>query len=159
MPTVEPPVPLESAQRLRELSDQLIRAEFEGRLMAGVFECLPDAVLLVREDGTIHRANLQAAIVFGCRTGDDLFGVAVDALVPPAARSRHAAHVAAYTAKPATRLMGVGRRLRACRLDGTEFDADIALAPLYGEMGLLTIAVIRDVTSRQYYGAEGTRAG
>lgn len=153
----EPPPPLDTSQRLRELSDQLIRAEFEGRLMGGVFEVFPDAVLLVREDGTIHRANLQAAIVFGSRTGEDLMGVNVSQLVPAAARGRHQAHVDGYVKKPATRLMAVGRRLRACRLDGTEFDADIALAPLYGEMGLLVIAVIRDVTSRQYYpeGASG----
>ncbi len=157
-PMAELPItPLDSVQQMRELADQLLRSEFEGRLNAAWITGLPDASLLVREDGTIHRANLQATIVFGARTSEELLGKNVRELVPPAARAVHDAHVAGYVAKPATRLMALGRRLRACRLDGSEFDADIALAPLWGEIGLLTIVVIRDVTSRQYY-AEGTRA-
>lgn len=55
-PMAELPIaPLDSVQQMRELADQLLRSEFEGRLNAAWITGLPDASILVREDGTTSR--------------------------------------------------------------------------------------------------------
>src|SRR5580698_1791552 len=56
-----------------------------------LIESAPDAILQVDSMGLIVLANRTAELVFGY-SRDELIGMSVDALVPEAARSGHAAH-------------------------------------------------------------------
>ena len=113
-----------------------------------LIESAPDAILQVDSMGLIVLANRTAELVFGY-SRDELIGMSVDALVPEAARSGHAAHRQAFEAAGESRPMGLGLDLCAVRRDGTEFPVEISLSPNRTEGGINITAVIRDVTERK----------
>jgi PAS domain S-box-containing protein len=116
-----------------------------------LLEAAPDAMIIVDERGRIELVNAQAEQLFGYdRT--ELVGAAIEVLVPARARPSHAAHRRNFLRAPATRPMGAGLELFACRKDGTEFPVEISLSPLETPAGVLTISAIRDVSARK--GAE-----
>jgi len=113
-----------------------------------VLHLIPDAAVVADPAGTIVAANAPAELLFGYAPGA-LVGVAVDVLVPERFRPQHGTQRAAYVADPAPRPMGTRLELWAGRLDGTEFPADISLAPVDGPSGPCTLAVIRDLTAQR----------
>jgi PAS domain S-box-containing protein len=112
-----------------------------------LFDAAPDGVLVVAESGEVAFANDQAATLFAGRLAD-LVGASVDDFVPAEARGRHRAHRTRYRVHPEVRSMGVGLQLRAQRLDGTEFDAEISLSPLVLNGETFVVAAVRDVGDR-----------
>ena len=64
-------------------------------------------------------------------------------------RAIHVHHREEYSAHPVSRPMGAGMDLAARRKDGTEFPAEILLAAIETEGGLLVSAAIRDGTERK----------
>jgi len=112
-----------------------------------LFDAAPDGVLVVSDTGEIVFANQQAGSLFRCSLSE-LVGASVDDLVPIEAKARHRAHRTRYRAHPETRSMGVGLELRAQRLDGSEFDAEISLSPLDLEGTAFVVAAVRDVGDR-----------
>ncbi len=114
-----------------------------------LLECLPDAVLLVNDEGTIIKANRLAHQLFGF-AGTDLTGRSIDGLLPAGMREAHRAHRAGYHRSPYVRPMGTGKELRAVRRDGTEFPVEISLSPLTTPAGLLVVAVVRNISERKH---------
>jgi PAS domain S-box-containing protein len=103
-----------------------------GALFREVFETAPDAVVVVDSAGVIVRANPQCLAVFGAPP-DELVGTPVEALVPMRFRDTHP-----------TGLL----RLAAVRCDGSEFPAEISLAPIEVDGQELISATVRDITAR-----------
>jgi PAS domain S-box-containing protein len=124
-------------------------------LFRGVFETAPDAVVVVDSAGVIVRANPQCLAVFG-GTPADLVGTPVEALVPMRFRDTHPTRRAGYgdTANP--RPMGL-LRLAAVRRDGSEFPAEISLAPIEVDGQRFVSATVRDITERLEMQAESQR--
>jgi PAS domain S-box-containing protein len=110
-------------------------------------EAAPDAMVIVGRDGRILLINGQAELLFGYpRT--ELLGQSVDVLVPARFRAQHPSHRDGYFAQPRPRPMGAGVDLYGLRKDGSEFPAEISLAPVETPQGTLVTAAIRDVTVR-----------
>ena len=109
---------------------------------------LPDAALLVDDDGVVVSANDQAAPLFGYPKGA-LVGLQVDELVPERIRRRHRQHRATYTTNPERRGMGATLDLVGRRRDGKEFPVDISLAPVFSAGIPLVVAAVRDVTDKR----------
>ena len=120
--------------------------EQHGELFRGVFEALPDAVVIVDDAGVVVRANAQCRTVFGY-AAEELVGTPVDALVPVRFRSDHPSRRAGYGARPDPRPRGL-LRLAAVRHDGTEFPAEISLAPIEVDGQRFVSATVRDITER-----------
>ena len=119
-----------------------------AQMIDAVLGLMPDAAIVADAIGLIVAANPGAESMFGYPPGA-LTGIAVDVLVPDRFRDRHAELRADYGAHPTQRPMGTGPELWAKRLDGTEFPADISLAPLGVPERPLTLAVVRDLTGRR----------
>ena len=117
-------------------------------LVDAVLRLMPDAAIVVDAPGQIVAVNRGAESMFGYPPGA-LVGVAVDALVPERLRSGHSEQRSTYVADPTPRPMGTALELWAVSLDGTEFPADISLAPLGISEQPLTLAVVRDLTGRR----------
>ena len=64
-----------------------------------LFETVPDALLVVDENGRIVLANRHTAKLFGYEPAA-MIGQHVEILIPPALRARHHAHRAAYVHNP-----------------------------------------------------------
>ncbi|WP_426573751.1 PAS domain S-box protein [Aquihabitans sp. McL0605] len=112
-----------------------------------LFDAAPDGILVVAESGEIAFANDQAGTLLGAEA-KELVGTSVDDLLPTQLRGRHRAHRTRYRAHPEVRSMGAGLELRARRVDGTEFDAEISLSPLTLDGGLFVVAAIRNIAER-----------
>ena len=121
-------------------------------------EAVPDAILLVRGDGTIADLNRKADALFGYEPGE-LCGQALGQLLPERFRERHAHHVAKYMAEPHGRPMGLGMELWGLRKDGREFRMDIALSPWETPEGLVTICSLRDLSEHWLQRAFEEEAG
>jgi two-component system sensor histidine kinase DevS len=107
----------------------------------GIWESVPDAMLLVEATGTIRLANLEAERMFGYAEG--MVGLMVDVLMPERFATGHKALREGFHEKPQRRTMGAGLRLEAQRADGSVFPVQISLSPLGTD---LVIAAVRDVT-------------
>jgi PAS domain S-box-containing protein len=84
----------------------------------GLFEALPDALLIIDAEGRIVRANANAHRLFGYApvTMTDLVD---EQLMRECARAHHRAHRTSYAASPRVRPMGAGGMvLVGQRLDG-----------------------------------------
>lgn len=112
----------------------------------GLFEALPDALIVVDADGRIVRANDHASNMFGY-SREDLVGRAVEELMPNAVRARHRRHRTTYSAAPRVRPMGSsGMSLVGQRRDGRQFPVEIALSPLADGEGARFLASVRDIS-------------
>lgn len=111
-----------------------------------LFEAVPDALVLVDDQGLIVQANSQALSLFGYPVSE-LVGASIEMLVPEGARARHRAHRAGYMAHPHVRAMGAtGQTLMGRRYDGTQFPLEIALSPINSDGTVQYLASIRDIS-------------
>ncbi len=119
----------------------------DHQLLRGAFDVAPDALLVVDEDGRIALVNERTERLFGYARGE-LVGQRVEMMVPerfrdhPSLRARHEAETTACGS-------GIGVELVALRKDGTEFPAEVRVAPIrVGADRLMTVAV-RDTSARR----------
>lgn len=143
------------AARTRELSynaDELRRQVAERQraeaLFRGVFEAVPDAVLVVGPDGRVELANRRCEAVLGHRP-DQLVGMNVASLVPRDMQDNHRVRWQRFLAQPTPyKLFGEVGDLLVARADGTRFTAEVALGALPGDAGPRIIVSIRDIEAR-----------
>jgi PAS domain S-box-containing protein len=120
---------------------------FPDVFFSSVLDVAPDGMIVVDGEGEIVFANKRAGTLFGVAF-EELIGSSVDELLPVGLRSVHRAHRLRYRADPTVRPMGIDIRLRARRVDGTEFPVEVSLSPLVDGGTFHVVAAIRDVTSR-----------
>jgi two-component system CheB/CheR fusion protein len=119
----------------------------------------PDALLLVDAKGRIAYVNEAVTALFGY-PDSELLGQAIEMLVPVSARGVHERYRQGFSSAPAIREMGARIvALTARRRDGTEFPAEIRLAPVHvdpgdagkgdSDAGDFVLAAVRDVTDRR----------
>ena len=111
-----------------------------------IIEAAPDAILAVREDGTIRAANSRVTAIFGYEPSE-LVGRPVETLVPQQLRAHHPGLRRKFMDE------GVGRRmgerianLRGVRKDGTEVPVDISLSVVPFGGRRMVFAAVRDLT-------------
>ncbi len=109
-----------------------------------LFDAYPDAVLLVDESGIIVRANQAASTLLGYDDGE-LIGLAIEALVPDAARARHVSDRQGFQREPRSRPMGTQMDLAARRRDGSQVLVEIALSPLMADGQPYVLAAVRGI--------------
>lgn len=142
---------VEGAVRLARLRRETARrqqADFES-----LFSMAPDGIIVVDDNGTVQTANAQAQKLFGYSL-QEFQGLPIEALIPEDARQVHVAHRANYARMPSTRMVRQVRELRGMRRDGSEFSAEIGLAPLHFRNRPCTVAYVRDITERRQMEAE-----
>lgn len=113
-----------------------------------IFECSPDALLVVDPTGCIALANAHAETLFGYDRSE-LVGKPIEVLVPPRFARHHTGHRARFNAQAHGRPMGAAVELSALRKDGSEFPVDIMLSPMFMKGHPLTLCVVRDITERK----------
>jgi PAS domain S-box-containing protein len=102
------------------------------------------ATIIIDANGEMQIINERAEKLLGW-TEDELRGRPVEALVPENQRVEHHRLRKKYMKSPSPRLMAQRVPLICQRKDGTQFKAEIGLAPLYTEKGTLIMANIREL--------------
>jgi PAS domain S-box-containing protein len=111
----------------------------------GLLEELQDGVALADGDGMIAWASARLEDMFGYGPGE-LAGRSAGSFVPAGLREAYLGHMSAWARSPSPRAMSAGAQLAGLRKDGTTFPVRVSLTPVAAGYGLLTLAVIRDVT-------------
>lgn len=118
------------------------------KYLRSILDSAPDALVIIDSEGRIALTNAQTERLFGYPNGE-LIGQSIEMLVPERLRSAHFKDRTGYFKGPRTRPMGLGLCLNGRRKDGSEFPAEISLAPVETDEGMLVTAAVRDVTERQ----------
>ena len=129
----------------------------EALLSPSLLEAVPDATVVVNEEGVILQVNSQVETLFGY-TRDELIGQPVEVLVPERQRGQHHQHRQDYAAEPRIRRMGAGLDLHGRRRDGSEFPVEISLSPVPTSHGMVVLSAIRDISDRKRIEEELRRA-
>lgn len=114
-----------------------------------VIESVPNAIILVGQDGRIALINAQAEKLFGY-TREELIGQSVEILVPERFRDNHPDYRSSFFINPRVRPMGAGRDLFGLRKDGREFPVEIGLNPIHSDEESMVLTSIIDVTERKH---------
>ncbi len=114
----------------------------------GLFESLPDAIVIVNDCGLVVHVNAQAIRMFGLQPGE-VIGSPIEMLLPPRLRAQHLPQRSAYLQAPGMRPMGRGLDLFGMRADGREFPVEISLSPIDLDGRRLVISAIRDISDRK----------
>ncbi len=108
-----------------------------------LLEELPFAVLALDAAGCIAIVNRQTEALFGY-SRYDLFGRAVEMLIPERLRAAHVALREGFTEDPKVRQMGAEGRLMGLHRNGREIPLSIHLSSItVAGVGVLPIAVLR----------------
>ncbi len=121
-----------------------------------LIEIIPDAIVIVDNEGKIRYINSQTTSMFGY-SPHELIGEMVEVLLPHRFKSRHVDHRVNYSKHPVRRPMGSVIDLYGRKKDGTEFSVDITISPIETENGTLIISVIRDISGRKKAEEEAKR--
>lgn len=127
-----------AVQALQEATTALQQNE----LVRAIPDALPDALIVVGEDGVIEYCNGQFEFMFGYHRSEVL-GKTPEMFLPMNLRAAHINHRTRYLNAPAVREMGERLNLEAVRKNGSIVRVLIRLSPLVVVAGIFTIAVIR----------------
>ncbi len=129
----------------------------DAELCLGIVEAAPDAMVLADSDGRILLANPSTESMFGY-AADELVGQLVERLMPERFRADHRVWRERYVNAPTVRPMQLRREeLFGLRRDGSEFPAEITLAPIRTTTGRVILADIQDATDRKRVEQKATR--
>jgi len=107
-----------------------------------------DAIIVIDHRGHIEQFNLAAERIFGYRAAE-VVGRNVNVLMPAPYHAEHDGYLDRYQSTGEARIIGIGREVRACRKDGTEFPCDLAVGKVQGAVPPRFIGFIRDITQRK----------
>lgn len=114
-----------------------------------ILDTVPEATLVVDEQGLVIHANAGAHAVFGYAVGA-MLGLTVESLIPERLKAVHAGHRAQFMAEPLSRPMGEGRELLARRADGDEFPAEIGIGTMRLDKRIFVVVSVVDISRRRH---------
>lgn len=136
-----------SVRRMGVVLDITERKRGEERFRLAV-EAMPNAIVMVNQQGTIQLVNALAEKLFGY-SREELIGQSVEILVPEWFRAEYPPTRSVFLGQPQGRAVAAGRDLTARRKDGSEFLVEVKLNPIDTPEGLLVLTAIVDITERK----------
>lgn len=119
-----------------------------GSIFQSFLESVPDAIVIINNEGNIESVNSQTEKMFGY-TKKEILGNKVELLMSSRYKMIHQSHRDGYFKEPKVRTMGEGMVLFAQNKNGEEFPVEISLSKLNSEDNFLVCASIRDVSKQK----------
>jgi two-component system, sensor histidine kinase and response regulator len=118
-------------QQVKQLEEQNLRFK-------SLFEALPDAVIIIDQDGSVEYSNPATKKLFGY-TDDEMQGQNIRMLMPEPYRSHHDEYMNRYLGGGEAHIIGIGRAVTGLHKNGTTL-------PLYLSIGEFTLQGRRKFT-------------
>lgn len=113
-----------------------------------IFQTSAEGIIMIDRTGKILLANPVSEKMFGFDP-ETMVGHTIEDLLPVRYRGKHLDFRKQFNEHPEPRRMGIGRDLKALRLDGTEFPVEISLSFTNINNQVLSIAFITDISLRK----------
>jgi two-component system sensor kinase FixL len=116
--------------------------------LTSILETVPDAMIVIDEDGIVQSFSSAAERLFGY-TAPEVTGKNIKMLMPSPYRENHDDYLKRYLRTGERRIIGIGRLVVGERKDGSTFPMELAVGEMRsGERHFFT-GFIRDITQRQ----------
>ncbi len=132
---------IQSANRQREL-------EAREAHVQSILDTVPDAMIVIDENGIMQSFSSAAEQLFGYRAGEAV-GNNVSMLMPTPYREAHDNYLARYRQTGERHIIGVGRVVVGERKDGSTFPMELAVGEMRSSDGRYFTGFVRDLSQRQ----------
>lgn len=119
------------ARMVDRIDEQLVDLHEQGQRFRSLFEAVPDAVIIIDEDGSIEYSNPATEQLFGYWP-DELHGQNVNVLMPEPYHTSHDRYIRSYLETGVANIIGVGRKVVGKHKNGHTM-------PLYLSIGEFTL--------------------
>lgn len=136
---------------VRDITDQkAAEAALERREshLRSILETVPDAMVVIADDGTICSFSAAAERLFGFAEAD-VMGRNVSMLMPEPDRGRHDGYLTRYLTTGERRVIGHTRLVTGRKQDGTTFPMELAVGETVSGGQRLFTGFVRDLTDRR----------
>jgi two-component system sensor kinase FixL len=116
--------------------------------LASILDTVPDAMIVIGEDGTVQSFSSAAERLFGYSAAE-VVGKNVKLLMPSPYRENHDRYIAEYLRTGQRRIIGIGRVVVGERKDGSTFPMELAVGEMRSSDRHFFTGFIRDITQRQ----------
>jgi two-component system, LuxR family, sensor kinase FixL len=116
--------------------------------LASILDTVPDAMIVIDEDGIVHSFSSAAERLFGYSAAE-VIGKNVKLLMPSPYRENHDGYIERYLRTGDRRIIGIGRLVVGERKDGSTFPMELAVGEMRSGDRHFFTGFIRDITQRQ----------
>jgi two-component system, LuxR family, sensor kinase FixL len=116
-------------------------------MMRAILATVPDAMVVIDEQGLITSFSAAAENLFGYRE-NEIIGQNVSMLMPSPHREVHDGYIARYIRTGEKRIMGTGRVVEGLRRDGSLFPMELAIGEAEAEGHRAFTGFVKDLTER-----------
>lgn len=116
--------------------------------LQSILETVPDAMIVIDEQGSIQSFSSAAERLFGYRL-DEVIGRNIRMLMPSPYREQHDGYLARYLRTGERRIIGIGRVVVGERKGGSTFPMELAVGEMKSSNKRFFTGFIRDLTERQ----------
>jgi two-component system, LuxR family, sensor kinase FixL len=116
--------------------------------LASILETVPDAMIVIDEDGIVQSFSTAAELLFGY-SRPEVIGKNIKMLMPSPYRENHDDYLRRYMRTGERRIIGIGRLVVGERKDGSTFPMELAVGEMRSANRHFFTGFIRDITQRQ----------
>jgi two-component system, LuxR family, sensor kinase FixL len=116
--------------------------------LQAILDTLPDALIVIDENGLIHSFSPTAQAMFGWSEAE-VRGQNIRMLMPQPYRDAHDGYLDHYKTTGERRIIGIGRVVVGERKDGSTFPMELAVGEMHTEGARFFTGLVRDLTVRQ----------
>jgi two-component system, LuxR family, sensor kinase FixL len=116
--------------------------------LASILDTVPDAMIVIHEDGTVQSFSSAAERLFGYSRAE-VIGKNIKMLMPSPYRENHDDYLQRYMRTGERRIIGIGRLVVGERKDGSTFPMELAVGEMRSGNRHFFTGFIRDITQRQ----------
>jgi two-component system sensor kinase FixL len=116
--------------------------------LQSILETIPEAMIVIDEQGRIQSFSAAAERLFGYQAGE-VMGENIRIMMPSPYRDEHDGYLARYLRTNEARIIGIGRVVVGQRRDGSTFPMELAVGEMRSNNQRFFTGFIRDLTERQ----------
>jgi two-component system sensor kinase FixL len=125
---------------------QMAAQQERQALLESSLATIPDAMIVIDDQGTIHSFSLAAERLFGW-TAQEVIGRNIKMLMPPSYAAEHDGYIERFLRTGEARLMGSYRQVTGLHKDGTEFPMEARIGEARTGSKRFFTGVIRDLST------------